>query len=63
MIIRAAGNDVKASFDKHFSHCLCVLYNLLLISFKFGLHSFLESDRFCGDYMHQWTTLDAGEDI
>ena len=49
------------SVDKSTGHGLSVAYDLLLVIHKLGSHRLLESDRFCGDHMHERSTLCAGE--
>ena len=63
MIVGAAGNDIKAAFDKHFRHGLGVFDHLLLIDAKLRLHGFFKSDGFGGDHVHERAALNAGENV
>ena len=62
VVVRTAGNEVEAFCEKSLFKRFRVLYDLFLISLEFGLESFAEANRLCGDGVHERTALCAGED-
>ena len=44
MVVRTAGNKIKAFVDKCFGKSFCIFYNLFLISFEFVGKSFFEAN-------------------
>ena len=61
MIIGSAGYNLDASADQTFAKCLRVINDALLVKLELIRESFLEADCLAGNYMHQRTTLDTGE--
>ena len=60
VVIRAAGYDLDAAFDKGRRHCP-VGDHLLLVTHKFRARRFLEAHRLGGDDVHQRAALAAGK--
>ena len=61
MVVRTAGDQVKALFQQRFCHGLCVPDHIMGIGFKLRLHGFPQADCLCCDHMLERAALGAGE--
>ena len=61
MVVGAAGNDAEPFVLERLGQHGGILHQLLLISFEFRAHGFLEADRLGCDHMFERTALQAGE--
>ncbi len=62
VIVRTAGNHIKAAIHETFAKSLAVSYDVLCIFFEGRLKSFLEANSLSGDHVHERTALDSGEE-
>src|SRR4029079_14036391 len=62
MIVGAAGDELLTPGDERFGESLGVVEDALLVGLEVGLEGFAECGGLGGDDVHEWATLQTGED-